>query len=191
MITDLFTQSENKSVDVQLAYSEHWVATLTPSFQWNIEAAFLKFSKITKKATSPLEIIILWLHVNVGWVLNQLSPSVSPDSSVSSFSMFSSFHYLIVRLQRSCSAFLPWWVFCRAALCRRLLTSSRNFLFPLTHPHSRIHTHWSAHTHNTKLLQLLLPLLQLWVVQVDKSRVWSLCETVCIICAQEITLNKS
>lgn len=32
------------------------------------------------------------------------------------------------------SFFLPWWVFCRSALCRSLLTSSRNFLFPLTHP---------------------------------------------------------
>ena len=55
------------------------------------------------------------------------------------------FHYNIFRLLRSCSAFLPWWVFCIVALCWRLLTSSRNFLFPLTHPH--IHTHTHTHSH--------------------------------------------
>lgn len=68
------------------------------------------------------------------------------------FTSLSFFHYLIVRLQCSCSAFLPWWVFCRSALCRRLLTSSRNFLFPLTHPlqshsHSQMHSHSHIHTH--------------------------------------------
>lgn len=78
----------------------------------------------------------------------QFLPSVSTGSSVSvsflAFTSLPSFHFLIVRLQCSCSAFLPWWVFCSSAPCRRLLTSSRNFLFPLTHPSIVTLTHKAA-----------------------------------------------
>lgn len=86
-----------------------------------------------------------WSNIRLR-IENDLLPSlISPGSS---FSLDvdppqAYFHYLLFRLLHFCSAFLPWWVFCRAALCWKLLTSSRNFLFPLTHLH--IHTCWHAH----------------------------------------------
>lgn len=67
-------------------------------------------------------------------------------SSFSVFTSLSSFHYLIVRLQCSRSGFLPWWVFCRVALCWRLLTSSPQLPFSSDAPsHIHIHTHRCTH----------------------------------------------